>query len=257
MQIRTGPGFRCQPGTSAFCSAFNPFHGPESSKRYFAFGTSDGAGYFCEHDVQGTKQFSKTSSNVLSIDWQSVDVIAQGHRNGTVQLWDTRHNGTSLRLKHPSSINKIKRVDEHKLVVAGIEHALNMYDLRMPAKESQMKAKKRRAPGASLPTSWTSDPVIEYTYRNSHSSGLGLDISHATGTLAAADATGLVNIFSLTTPELYTSFDPYESLGRPNPDIRNLIRNIVYHGPPDDEIMTFSCGGDLFRTEWGPETDDG
>lgn len=106
---------------------------------------------------------------------------------------DVRNEGSSSRLKHSSSINKVKRIDSHKLIVAGIQSVTAMYDLRMPA--VQCSHKKQKA--------FTSEPVVQYDISNGTSSyahGVGLDVSTATGVLASADDTNFVSLSDTTLP---------------------------------------------------------
>ena len=72
-------------------------------------------------------------TDVLAVDWQSVNVVLSGCRDGTVRLWDVRvrePHGTSLRLRHSSTINHVRKLNDNSIIVAGIEGQLCTYDLR-------------------------------------------------------------------------------------------------------------------------------
>ena len=73
------------------------------------------------------------SSEVLAVDWLDTNVLLNGCRDGTVRMWDVRthgSSGTSWRIKHPSCINHVRKVDRNKIVVAGLERQMAAYDLR-------------------------------------------------------------------------------------------------------------------------------
>ena len=57
---------------------------------------------------------------VNSVEWLSPTVIAAGLKDSTIFLHDLRSGGTATRLQHPHMVSRIRRVDEHRLVVAGI-----------------------------------------------------------------------------------------------------------------------------------------
>ena len=72
-------------------------------------------------------------TDVLAVDWQSINVVLSGCRDRTVRLWDVRIPGvpgTSLRLRHPSAINYVRRLNDNSIIVAGMERQLCTYDLR-------------------------------------------------------------------------------------------------------------------------------
>lgn len=60
-----------------------------------------------------------------SIDWIDHNVYMTGERGGVVRLWDVRNDGTSLRYKHPAAINHVKKLDEQRIAVAGLENKVN------------------------------------------------------------------------------------------------------------------------------------
>ena len=90
--------------------------------------------------IFGQRQFFENATNsdldhteVLAIDWQNINVVLNGCRDKTVRLWDIRIGGlegTSLRLRHPSTINHVRKLNENAIIVAGMERQLCSYDLR-------------------------------------------------------------------------------------------------------------------------------
>jgi WD40 repeat protein len=75
----------------------------------------------------------KTDSDILTVEWLSHTVIALGQRDGKIRLHDTRSTGSSHVLTHPVPIGKIRRADDPtRIVAAGIEDTLFLYDIRSP-----------------------------------------------------------------------------------------------------------------------------
>ncbi len=66
------------------------------------------------------------SSDTLAVDWLDQNVVLSGSRNGQIRLWDTRSNGTSTRMLHPSCTTHVRRLNEHMIVVAGLMHQVNL-----------------------------------------------------------------------------------------------------------------------------------
>ena len=109
-----------------------------SSTAVFALGTSHGLHILraegtywslTNHTVPYSKHFGlqidqqlgsdSTHVQVTSVEWLSGEVVAAGLRDSTVFLHDLRSNGCATRLKHPSAVTEIKKVDEWRIVVGG------------------------------------------------------------------------------------------------------------------------------------------
>lgn len=109
-----------------------------SSTAPFALGTSHGLHILraegpywslSHHSVPYSKHFDldidqqlgtdSTHVQVTSVEWLSSEVVAAGLRDSTVFLHDLRSNGCATRLKHPSAVTGIKKVDEWRVVVGG------------------------------------------------------------------------------------------------------------------------------------------
>lgn len=70
-------------------------------------------------------------SDVLALDWLSPTTIALGERSGKIILYDTRSRGHSHILTNPFPITRLKRADDPtRLVCAGIQNSLFLYDIR-------------------------------------------------------------------------------------------------------------------------------
>ncbi|KAH8691129.1 hypothetical protein BGW36DRAFT_387733 [Talaromyces proteolyticus] len=130
-----------------WCSAANPSSGSGT----LAVGTSDGLRTFdmntgnppsvkkWDISLFGGRQKSKRPAmDLLAVDWLSPTVIASGFRNSVLCLSDLRSGGHSKRIRHPCSIEQVKKVDDHRVVLAGYR-SMCMYDLRFtkfPTKET-------------------------------------------------------------------------------------------------------------------------
>ena len=88
---------------------------------------------------------AQTSQNVMALEWLSPTTIAVGQRNGTISTYDTRSGRLEKKLTHPFPIVKLKRAeDESRIMCAGMQDTLFLYDLRSSRKEKNFS---RDAPG--------------------------------------------------------------------------------------------------------------
>ena len=69
-------------------------------------------------DMQSRSESSHVE--VTSVEWLSENVVAGGLRDSTVFLHDFRSNASATRLKHPSTVTGMRRVDEWRFVVRGV-----------------------------------------------------------------------------------------------------------------------------------------
>jgi hypothetical protein len=63
---------------------------------------------------------------VTSVEWLSADVIAAGLKDSAIFLHDLRSGGTATRLQHPHAVQKIRRVDPYRIVVAGLNSVCSL-----------------------------------------------------------------------------------------------------------------------------------
>ena len=119
-------------------------------------------------------------SDTLAVDWLDANVVLSGCRSGHVRMWDTRTDGTSMRMVHPSSTTHVRKLNDNIIVVAGLMHQLHTYDLRFPASR----------PSAALTTPYTTFPA----YRNWANvlPPLGLDVHGDLIAVGCNDATIMV-----------------------------------------------------------------
>lgn len=98
---------------------------PSGDKALFAIGAIGGI-YMLEGRGGGWEMIRKNlkprrskNTGVCSVDWMSPNVVACGERTSAVYLYDIRSDDCAARLRHGRSVNKIRRVGEHRIVVAG------------------------------------------------------------------------------------------------------------------------------------------
>ncbi|KAL6720232.1 hypothetical protein ACLMJK_002153 [Lecanora helva] len=172
----------------------------------FAIGTSSGITLIAEQEatwllesemnfnrIRYPRQHSRRQYlpvDVFALDWLSGNVVMGGSRDGSVTLWDVRSSsytgGTSTPVLHPSVINHIRRLNDNKVLVAGIENKMAIYDMRY------LKEGTEESCGAALATR----PYMTFpTYRNKEGKG-GLDVLGDTLVAFGADD-GMVQIFDV------------------------------------------------------------
>ena len=91
---------------------------------------SSSSGFSWSSDGHDQNDFERCTSpydisDTIAVDWLDHNVVLSGCRNGQVRLWDTRTIGTSIPLRHPSSITHARRLNESMIVVAGLKHQVN------------------------------------------------------------------------------------------------------------------------------------
>ena len=137
---------------------------PNATRSDFALATSGGTILVIESQtgwVFGRHQLFENAINsdidhtdVLAVDWQSINVVLSGCRDKTVRLWDVRVGGlqgTSLRLRHPSTINHVRKLNDNSIIVAGMERQLCSYDLRFLPIIATSQAADRTTPFTTFP----------------------------------------------------------------------------------------------------------
>lgn len=212
-QDRHIPMSRIEDTATLWCSAARP----EPENPLFAVGTSDGLYTVAVNPDRltltrahipipqksgggGRKNSSNNhnrnkgiSTDLLAVEWLSGTVIASGFRNSFLYLSDLRSNGHSQRIKHPQSIEQIRKIDDYRLVVAGYR-ALHMYDLRYPKTETGgLKHRHRNdmmAPAASTAPYLVFD---DYTCEIRHK----IDTNQELGLLAGITHNQTIQFYSL------------------------------------------------------------
>lgn len=129
--ISHGPGesIEMQPASGGGTGIFDASANGDASDTVVAVAT--GAGVLCiwppAHSTNTwTEQLHRTSSEVMATTWLSNTVFAGGCRNGHVWLYDRRSGGKIQRLRHSSAVTSLTVADEHRLVIAGMEHQVSL-----------------------------------------------------------------------------------------------------------------------------------
>ena len=120
-------------------------------------------------------------TDVLAVDWQSINVVLSGCRDRTVRLWDVRvrePHGTSLRLRHSSSINHVRKLNDNAIIVAGIEGQICTYDLRFLPNIDTFYGLPPTRPFTTFP---------EYRRNKNHIYSEGFDVSEKVVAAGMAD----------------------------------------------------------------------
>lgn len=193
--------FQTEAHATVFTAAANPWHGNE---RPFAFGASEGVTtmYLDPHarfGWTGGKPIA-AKSDVLALDWLGPGLLAAGLRNASVMLYDTRSQGSALRLRHNGAVTALHRADdETRLVVCGFPDALCMYDLRMQrelaAPQTGHSSKGKR--GRQKPKAPSTVSLLRFEYSNRYRYPLGFDVNADVGLVAAAEDNGRIQLYSL------------------------------------------------------------
>ena len=153
---------------------------PLTDRSDFAVATSAGTMLFVQNQFGWSlgprMPFSRQRSmgekavDVLDVDWLNENVVMSGCRDGSVRLWDVRSkslaSGTSIPFVHPSAINYVRRINSNRIVVAGIENRMCVYDLRFLQKAEEGKKRATR-PFATFPG---------YRNRDQNALAVGLDV---------------------------------------------------------------------------------
>lgn len=123
---------------------------------------------------------------MLAVDWMGRDVVVAGGRDGGVRCWDVRSRmkeGTSCPVVHPSVVAHVRRFDENKIVVAGLENQLCSYDLRYLRSRSAATGRQTK-PFLTFPA-----------YRNKDRNGVAVGFDIYRDLIAAGTDDGRVQIF--------------------------------------------------------------
>ncbi|KAH8820487.1 hypothetical protein F5884DRAFT_826862 [Xylogone sp. PMI_703] len=194
-----GPGFsRAEGEVDVFSSA----PAPPSSSSLFAFGTSHGIlqvdkrnfgmSWLASHSGTGLKESYPPDVFALEYLTTQPSILLSGGRNGIIDITDCRSpewGSESSRLRHPSAVARIKQLDDHRIIVAGLNSTLQQYDLRYRARRLQRTGGKTRE---------CTRPVLEYPeYRNISTTQTGFDVDIENGIVAAGQDFGQVALFSL------------------------------------------------------------
>ena len=240
------------PHTTLWASSAHP----DESRSDFAVATSDGT-FLVEETETGymisrhqwfspNKSGQVLATEILALDWLDSNVLLNGCREGTIRLWDVRTSGpesTSLRIRHPSSVNHVRRVNENIIVVAGLQDQLCTYDLRY------------------LPESKTFGPTQPYVsfprYRNHEHTGLALGFDVCRDVVAAATERCKLAVFDVGTGrELMSERIEEGKASTPHGALSRCVRIVEGEGTRDAMRVMVANGQSIYFSELLSNDDD-
>ncbi|KAG4442239.1 hypothetical protein IFR05_002288 [Cadophora sp. M221] len=189
--VNIGPGHTRGSDVSIFTSTA----APQASTFLFAFGTSAGVLATDRHGAYNTTFVTPNPGDrrddIFAVEFlsDSPSVLLSGGRRGILNIVDLRLPMPPLdhdTITHPSSITHIRQIDQHRLIVSGLNSSLCQYDLRFrkldrvstnPVPRST-RQRQNRTPTRS---------ILKYPdYHNTASHQAGFDIDLEAGIVAAA-----------------------------------------------------------------------
>ena len=174
-------------------SVFSSVPAPPDTTLLFAIGTSAG---ILEVDTNtNTTWLSPAPANhdehpkdVFALEFLSEipDVLLSGGRNGILNIIDHRKPSFGSNadvIIHPSSINHIKQLDTHRLIVSGLNSSLCQYDLRFRKTGASLPQVKQASKNNPMATK----PILQYPdFWNNATIQIGFDVDLESGIVAAA-----------------------------------------------------------------------
>jgi hypothetical protein len=213
--------------TTIWCSATSPTSSLTDPQR-IALGTGKGIVLIDnEKETWRTSFPSRWDSDVLALDWLSPHVLTGGLRSGGIILYDARSRGGIQRFTHPGPVVALKAVEEgRRIVVAGMNSEMAMYDWRMLKEETSISRKGTehwkiqnkedviwKAPIRK--ETKTARPVLKLKYHNQFMYPLGFDVCPELGLVAAAEDDGNISVWSLRNGEKVRNLDMNSRKGGP------------------------------------------
>ncbi|TVY35631.1 hypothetical protein LSUB1_G004755 [Lachnellula subtilissima] len=214
-----GPGVERGPEPNIFSST----PAPPDSPYLFAFGSSYGILGLRKSDFSLSWFKSdfyprgENPSDVFAVEFlaDNHNVLLSGGRKGILNIADLRVPNTSSEdvITHPSCITHIRQLDNHRIIVAGLNSYLCQYDLRFrkltstvsssaPGLKKHSSIPKTRRRDTSFKNQTSTRSLLQYPdFKNDSTINTGFDIDLETGTVAAAQEWDSVNppvqLFSL------------------------------------------------------------
>ncbi|PGH18862.1 hypothetical protein AJ79_00275 [Helicocarpus griseus UAMH5409] len=223
------------PGSMVWCSA--PC--PSTTSSIFAAGKVNDlllvTGIESDWNTQTVEMSPNAEVNVMSVEWLTSRVVMSGLTNSLVLLHDIRSRDTASRLQHRHGVFKVRKVDDWRIVVAGAEKNLQMYDLRY-APTGIVTHPQPNKMYHTATKSYLSFP----DYGNDYIAHDELDISPELDLLACASPSNNIQLFSLSSGKLIIPFNPNQlqqpPLTRPQraePDARDEALPVTHFEYPD------------------------
>lgn len=220
-------------------------------------------------DIDDDSGFPK---DIFALDFLRNDpsVLLSGGRRGILSITDIRipifgRNSDSIR--HPSCITHIRQVNDHRIIVAGLNSSLCQYDLRFrKLHASPLFPQQRTGKGKDKQTAnakWTR-PILQYPdYYNSSIIPIGFDVDLESGIVAAAQQSksgwglGPVHLYSLETGQMLRSLENNagtvgrSSEGESQNEWVQCIRFARDYGKSVKNLyLSSTIGSDIVRYTW-------
>ncbi|TAQ84905.1 hypothetical protein B7494_g6774 [Chlorociboria aeruginascens] len=230
---------------------------PSASSLLFAFGSSHGIITVDKDTLNASwagpnpNAFHQSPRGVFALEFLANDpsVLLSGCRKGILNITDLRtpvSNQDEDTINHPGSITHIRQLDNHRILVAGLNSSLCQYDLRF----RKLDASTQRGGHNLVPTR----PILQYPdFKNSYVQKIGFDVDVELGVIATANQDGkAISLFSLHGGQLIKTYK--DTLLREDQrikclifaeDVKHRLKNIYW-----ESNMAFK------RWAWVGDTDD-
>ncbi|KAG6304956.1 hypothetical protein E4U45_000898 [Claviceps purpurea] len=143
------------------------------------------------------------SPEIFTQDFQqgNHNVLLSGGRQSRLWITDVRAPVTEVMYApHASSINHVRSINPHQVLVAGLKNSMSLYDTRFFGKQSNAGVGGRKRGGNGRA------PLLTFPgYKNAAHVHTGWDVCAELGLVAAAHDDGTVKLFSLKTGRLLKS----------------------------------------------------
>ncbi|KAF1923734.1 uncharacterized protein M421DRAFT_74392 [Didymella exigua CBS 183.55] len=217
-------------------------------------------------------------ADILSLTWLSHSTIASGCRNGKIHLHDLRSGGSSHILTHPYPISALSRTDDPtRLLCAGLQDTLFLYDIRMPRlsshrdrdgklnmrdhhyNEAYFKTlypgghdhKRRKLMNRKAFAKW-SQPVLSFAHTNQDDVDLGVAINPRLGLVAAsqdmANCSNAIRVSNMWTGKTVREFEPPATKAG---ERAQKVRDLKWIDDEDGAVSLWSTWGkDIASFSW-------
>ncbi|EER27480.1 hypothetical protein CPC735_028160 [Coccidioides posadasii C735 delta SOWgp] len=140
----------------------------------------------------------KFKSPIRSVDWLSRNVIIAGATSSKVWLYDVRSQGSVARLQHAHGVQSLRKLDDWRIVVAGANLTLSMYDLRFASHRTDDR------PRPNNPSHKATTPYLNF-YDVQCNIFNNIDVCPELGLLACSSEQRTVQLYSLATGKRLTT----------------------------------------------------
>lgn len=223
--------------------------------------------------------------DVLSVEYHpsSPRVCFAGCRNSKVLRVDTRaptssDPGYGTLFRHRSSAAHVRCLDNHRVLVAGPQNAMAIYDTRWlkPRRRSDdggngNKGRNSNNNKGRSGSNSTPQPVVDFpAYKNEPHIRIGLDVTHDAGgvggaggggVVAAAQGDGTVGVFSLRTGRRLRAGDVDDPRALRAPGRGDVVKALQFRNLPWEKeaslfagvgpvVKKFTFGVDAGEDEW-------